>query len=102
MNKDSYSDAKLADMLDDFDFEGLDVHPRVLGQLQGLMGLAAEALRERPTPEKSEAELACVDIYRDFAGSEIAGETASVHRAWVIGKRITNVKASSTATGERQ
>lgn len=40
---------KLADRLDGYEFEGLDLHPRVLTELSGLMGLAAEALRAVPS-----------------------------------------------------
>lgn len=43
-----YTNAELADRLDAFDFEGWDVSMRELSQIQGLMGLAAEALRRSP------------------------------------------------------
>jgi len=45
------SNRDLADRLDAFDFQDVECSPRLMIELQGLMGLAAEALRQsRPVP----------------------------------------------------
>lgn len=90
--------AKLADRLDALDLPG-DLHPRVLLEIQGLLGLAAEALRQYP-PSATEPleyprgdDVGCVTLpsgERWAVAGKVARYVESLKSAPAVGESISD------------
>jgi hypothetical protein len=55
---------------------------------QALMIAKQIVARDTPSPSITEAEQACLDIFGDYDGTEIATQSTSTRLAWAVGGSI--------------